>query len=53
MHFMDVGSWIITLLSIGVLAGCIMLGWPSVVKYIAIAGMIYGTLVIVLTGGRT
>ena len=50
--FYDVGSWLITLISIGVLAGCIMLGWPSVVKYIAIAAMIFGMLVIVLTGGR-
>lgn len=29
-----------------------MLGWPSVVKYIAIAAMIFGMIVIVLTGGR-
>ena len=29
-----------------------MLGWPSIVKYIAIAAMIFGMLVIVLTGGR-
>ena len=50
--FYDVGSWLITLISIGVLAGCIMLGWPSIVKYIAIAAMIFGMLVIVLTGGR-
>ena len=50
--FYDVGSWLITLISICVLAGCIMLGWPSIVKYIAIAAMIFGMVVIVLTGGR-
>ena len=46
------GSWLITLISIGVLAGCISLEWPSIVKYIAIAAMIFGMIVIVLTGGR-
>lgn len=50
--FYDVGSWLITLISIGVLAGCIMLEWPSVIKYIAIAAMVFGMIVIVLTGGR-
>ena len=50
--FYDVGSWLITLTSIGVLSGCIMLDWPSIVKYIAIAAMIFGMIVIVLTGGR-
>ena len=29
-----------------------MLDWPSIVKYIAIAAMIFGMIVIVLTGGR-
>ena len=38
----DVGSWIIELVSIGIFAGCILLGWPAVVKYIAIAGMVIG-----------
>lgn len=51
--FYDVGSWLITLISIGLFAGSSMLGWPSIVKYIAIAGLIFGSLVIILTGGRT
>ena len=48
----DVGSWIIELVSIGIFAGCILLGWPTVVKYIAIAGMVIGALLIIYSGGR-
>ena len=50
--FYDVGAWLITLVSIGVFAGSIMLGWSPVVKNIAIAGIVFGSLVIILTGGR-
>ena len=50
--FYDVGSWVITLVSAGMLGGSIALGWPSVVKYISIGGLIFGSIVIVLTGGR-
>ena len=50
--FFDVGSWVITLVSIGVFAGSVMLGWSPVVKNIAIAGIVFGSLVIILTGGR-
>lgn len=50
--FYDVGSWIITLVSIGVFAGAKMLGWPSIVGTIALVAMIFGMAVIVLTGGR-
>ena len=51
--FYDVGAWIITLVSIGLLAGSIMLKWPSIMKYISIGGLIVGAVIIVLTGGRT
>ena len=48
----DSGSWLITLISIGLLAGSIMLGWSPIIKYISIAGMAVGMIIIVLTGGR-
>ena len=32
MQLCDVGSWIITLVSIGIFAGCILLGWPAVLN---------------------
>lgn len=51
--FYDVGAWIITLVSIGLLAGSIMLKWPPIMKYISIGGLIVGAVIIVLTGGRT
>ncbi len=51
--FYDVGAWLITLISIGLLAGSIMLKWPSIMKYVSIGGLILGSVVIVLTGGRT
>ena len=51
--FYDSGSWLITLISIGLFAGAGMLNLPSICKYIGIAGMIFGMIVIVLTGGRT
>lgn len=50
--FYDVGAWLITLISVGVFGGSIVLGWPPVVKYISIAGLIFGSIVIILTGGR-
>ena len=48
----DSGSWLITLISIGLLAGSMMLGWSPIIKYISIAGMAVGMIIIVLTGGR-
>lgn len=48
----DVGSWIITLVSIGIFAGSGMLGWPTVIKTISIVGIIIGALLIVYSGGR-
>ena len=51
--FYDVGAWLITLISIGLLAGSIMLKWPPIMKYVSIGGLILGSVVIVLTGGRT
>lgn len=51
--FYDVGSWVITLISLGVvLAGAFVGGVPSIVKNIAIVLMIFGMVVIVLTNGR-
>jgi len=51
--FYDVGSWVITLISLGVvLAGAFVGGVPSIVKTIAIVLMIFGMVVIVLTNGR-
>lgn len=48
----DVGSWIITLISIGIFAGSGMLGWPAILRIISIVGMIVGALLIVYSGGR-
>ena len=51
--FYDVGSWVITLISLGVvLVGAFVGGVPSIVKTIAIVLMIFGMVVIVLTNGR-
>lgn len=50
--FYDVGSWLITLTSAGILGGSIALGWSPIAKYIGIAGLIIGSIIIVLTGGR-
>ena len=51
--FYDVGSWVITLISLAVvLAGAFVGGVPSIVKNIAIVLMIFGMVVIVLTNGR-
>lgn len=51
--FYDVGSWVITLISLGiVLVGAFAGGVPSIVKNIAIVLMIFGMVVIVLTNGR-
>jgi V/A-type H+-transporting ATPase subunit I len=50
--FIDVGSWIITLISIGVFAGSGMLGWPAFIRTISIVGMIFGALLIIYSGGR-
>jgi V/A-type H+-transporting ATPase subunit I len=49
--FMDVGSWAITLLSLGGLGASGMLGNP-VLKTISTAGAIIGALLIVFTQGR-
>ena len=51
--FYDSGSWMITLISIGVLALGPGMGLPKFISTIAIAGMIFGMIVIVLTGGRS
>ncbi|SFC78327.1 V-type ATP synthase subunit I [Clostridium uliginosum] len=51
--FYDVGSWVITLVSIGVFGLSGMLGLPDGAKKIAIGAMIFGMIVIVLTQGRT
>lgn len=48
----DVGSWMITLISIGIFAATTQVSLPSFVKYIAIAGMIIGAVLIVYAGGR-
>lgn len=51
--FYDVGSWVITLISTGiVIAAAFVGGVPSIVKNIAIFAMIFGMVVIVLTNGR-
>lgn len=51
--FYDVGSWVITLISLAVvLVGAFVGGVPSIVKTIAIVLMIFGMVVIVLTNGR-
>ena len=51
--FYDVGAWIITLVSIGIVGLSSMLGLPAIAKTIAIVAMIFGMVTIVLTGGRT
>ena len=48
----DSFSWIITLVSIGALAGAIILKWASIYKTMAIIGMIIGMGMILLTAGR-
>lgn len=51
--FYDVGSWVITLISLGiVIAAAFVGGVPSIIKNIAIITMIFGMVVIVLTNGR-
>ena len=50
--FYDVGSWVITLVSVGMVLGSGALGLSPVVKKIFIALMIFGMVVIVLTNGR-
>ncbi|GAA0078322.1 V-type ATP synthase subunit I [Clostridium sp. CTA-5] len=49
--FMDVGSWVITLVSIGGLAAGNVLNMPTL-KTIGTAGAIIGSIIIVLTQGR-
>jgi V/A-type H+-transporting ATPase subunit I len=49
--FMDVGSWVITLLSLGGLGASGMLGIPAL-KTISAIGAIIGALLIVFTQGR-
>lgn len=48
----DAFSWIITLLSIGGIAGCLLLKWPKGLNVIFIITMIIGLLIILLTAGR-
>ena len=50
--FYDVGAWVITLVSAAVVLGAGMLGLSPVAKNIAIGFMIFGMVIIVLTGGR-
>ena len=50
--FFDVGSWMITLASVGLLVGTSMLGLPQYFEYVAVGGFAVGSLLIVLTGGR-
>lgn len=50
--FYDVGAWVITLVSVAVVLGSSMLGLSDIAKKIAIGFMIFGMVVIVLTGGR-
>lgn len=50
--FYDVGAWVITLVSVALVLGSGMLGLSPLVKNIAIGFMIFGMVVIVLTGGR-
>lgn len=50
--FYDVGAWVITLVSVALVLGGGAIGLPSIVKKIAIGTMIFGMVVIVLTGGR-
>ncbi len=49
--FMDAGSWLITLFSIGGIAAGSMLNIPTL-KTVSIAGAIIGSILIVLTQGR-
>lgn len=50
--FYDVGSWVITLISAGLVLGGGALGLPEIASNIAVGTMIFGMLVIVLTNGR-
>jgi V/A-type H+-transporting ATPase subunit I len=50
--FYDVGSWVITLISIGLVLGSSTIGLPEIGKKIAIVTMIFGMAVIVLKSGR-
>ena len=50
--FYDVGAWVITLISLALVLGGGALGLPDIAKKIAIGFMIFGMVVIVLTGGR-
>ena len=50
--FYDVGAWVITLVSIGLVLGGNMMGLPPIGKKIAMVAMIAGMVIIVLTGGR-
>lgn len=50
--FYDVGAWVITLVGVALVLGAGVLGLSPVAKNIAIGAMIFGMVVIVLTGGR-
>lgn len=49
--FMDVGSWVITLVSLGLMGAGMAMGIP-VLKTVGIAGAIIGSILIVVTQGR-
>lgn len=50
--FYDVGAWVISLVSLGIVLGGSAIGLPSIATKIAVGTMIFGMVVIVLTGGR-
>lgn len=50
--FYDVGAWVITLISAGMVIGSGALGLSSVVKKIFVGLLIFGAVVIILTNGR-
>ena len=50
--FYDVGAWVITLISVACVLGSNAIGLSPLGKNIAIGFMIFGMIVIVLTGGR-
>lgn len=50
--FYDVGSWVITLVSVALVIGAKSIGLSSILKTFFIITMIIGMAIIVLTGGR-
>ena len=50
--FYDVGSWVITLISVGIVIGAGMIGLSETAKNVALGFMLFGMALIILTGGR-